>query len=119
MSPARLIATVPTLTEVAAQPERINDLAPEAARALLVQLATLQAPLLARALAGGAAHGGEADELLTIDLAARRLGMSPAWLYRHAARLPFTRRVGRQVRFSARQLESYIANRATGQQRPA
>jgi len=73
---------------------------------------TLQAPLLARAMI--ARGGRDPDELLTVDIAAQRLGLSEAWLYRHAATLPFTVRVGRQLRFSARRLEAYIAARANG-----
>jgi len=108
----RVVASMPTLGDLAAHPERINELAPEAARVLLIQLATLQAPLLVRAFAGRA--GAEADELLTVDVAAKRLGFSEDWLYHHAGKLPFTVRVGRQVRFSARRLEAYIAVRANG-----
>jgi excisionase family DNA binding protein len=102
---------VPTLADLAAHPERVDELGPEQARALLAQLVTLQAPLLARALVAG---GRDPDELLTVDVAARRLGLSEDWLYRHARKLPFTVHVGRQVRFSARRLEAYIAARANG-----
>ena len=49
-----------------------------------------------------------------VPVTASRLGLSPAWVYRHAGKLPFTVRVGRQVRFSARKLEAYIAARANG-----
>lgn len=102
----------PTLADLAAQPARVDELAPEQARVLLAQLAALHAPLLARALVAGG--GREADELLTVEVAAQRLALSPAWLYRHAAKLPFTVHVGRQVRFSSRRLEAYIASRANG-----
>lgn len=111
----RVMRALPTLAELAAHPERVNELAPDQARALLVQLATLQAPLLARALLlGGGRASGDSDELLTVDVAARRLGLSEDWLYRHAGKLPFTVHVGRQVRFSARRLEAYIAAHANG-----
>jgi hypothetical protein len=107
-----MMRALPTLADLAAQPDRIQDLAPEHARALLVQLATLQAPLLARALTSTA---GEArDRLLKIEPAAERLGQSVDWLYRHADRLPFTVRQGRGLRFSERRLEAYIAARANG-----
>jgi excisionase family DNA binding protein len=106
-----VIRALPTLADLAAHPERVDELAPEQARALLAHLVTLQVPLLARALVAG---GRDPDELLTVDVAARRLGLSEDWLYRHAAKLPFTVRVGRQVRFSARRLEAYIAARANG-----
>ena len=103
---------LPTLADLAAHPERVDELAPEQARVLLAQLATLQAPLLARALVAG--EGRDPGELLTVDVAARRLCLSEDWLYRHSAKLPFTVHVGRQVRFSARRLEAYIAARANG-----
>jgi len=107
---------MPTLADIAAQPERVTELAPEQARTLLVQLAMLQVPLLARALAGGR-QDADGDRLLKIADAATRLGQSVDWLYRHADRLPFTVRNGRGLRFSARRLEAYIAARTNG--RPA
>ncbi len=107
-----MIRPVPTLADLAAHPERVDELTPEEARAMLAQLVTLQAPLLARALV--ASVGRDPGELLTVDVAARRIGLSEDWLYRHAAKLPFTVHVGRQVRFSARWLEAYIAARANG-----
>jgi excisionase family DNA binding protein len=107
---------VPTLADLAAQPERVQELAPEVARALLVQLATLQAPLLARALIGGRQDDG-GDTLLTVAEASAQLGLGEDWLYRHARKLPFTVRVGRQVRFSSRRLDAYIAAHANGHAR--
>lgn len=50
---------------------------------------------------------GVADENLSVEEAARRLGVSTEYLYRHAKRLPFTRRVGRRLLFSARGLERW------------
>jgi len=102
----------PTLADLAAHPELMNALAPEQAGELLAQLVTLQAPLLARALIARGAR--DPDELLTVDVAAQRLGLSVGWVYHHAKTLPFTVHLGRQVRFSARRLEAYIAARAIG-----
>lgn len=48
------------------------------------------------------------DELLTVDAAAVRLGMSKEYLYRHAKQFPFTRQIGRSVRFSALGIEAHI-----------
>ena len=48
------------------------------------------------------------DELLDIHEAARRLGASTSYLYHNCSKLPFTRHVGRNLRFSARGIESYI-----------
>jgi len=105
------VHALPTLADLAIHPERVEQLTPEQARSFLAQLVTLQAPLLAKALVVG---GRDPDELLTVEAAAERLGLGEGWLYRHAAKLPFTVRVGRQVRFSARQLDAYIAARANG-----
>jgi excisionase family DNA binding protein len=107
---------MPTLADLADQPERVHELTPEVARALLVQLTTLQAPLLAQALIGGRQDEG-GDTLLTAAEASARLGLGEDWLYRHARKLPFTVRVGRQVRFSARRLDAYITSHANGHPR--
>jgi predicted DNA-binding transcriptional regulator AlpA len=48
------------------------------------------------------------DELLDVDQAASRLGMSKDYLYRHHAQFSFARRVGRRsLRFSARGIDEY------------
>jgi len=108
---SRGLLRLPTLADLAIHPERVEQLTPEQARMFLAQLASLQAPLLARALV---VVGREPDELLDVNRAAQRLGLGEGWLYRHAAKLPFTVRVNRQLRFSARRLEAYIAARANG-----
>lgn len=48
------------------------------------------------------------EENLEVPEAAHRLGVSPAYLYAHHKNLPFTRREGRKLLFSARGLEEYI-----------
>jgi len=75
--------------------------------------------LLLRGLAGAAvspvtppATDGGVDRLLLVEVAATRLGVTPAWLYRHAKELPFTRKVGgRTLRFSERGLERWVKTR--------
>src|SRR5437899_10519587 len=94
---------LPTLADLATHPERVDELAPEQARALLAQLATLQAPLLARALVAGG--GRDPDELLTVDVAARRLGLSEDLDLRLSSTLPFTVHDGRQIRRISHRLE--------------
>lgn len=44
---------------------------------------------------------------LDVAEAARRLGMSRDWLYRHAAELPFALRIGRRVVFDSVALERW------------
>jgi|SRR5262245_4427239 len=51
------------------------------------------------------------DELLGIEPAAGRLGMSADYLYRHAKELPFTRRMGRKLLFSSNGIDAYISRK--------
>lgn len=50
------------------------------------------------------------EELLSIEMAAERLAMSKDYLYRNADKLPFTRRVGRNLRFSSLGIDRYITH---------
>ena len=52
----------------------------------------------------------QADRLLTVTEAARRLGVSTRYVYGHAAKYPFARRLGpKTLRFSERGLERWLA----------
>ena len=52
------------------------------------------------------------DRLLNVAEACQRLGVKDRWLYRHAAALPFAKRLSAHaLRFSERGLEKYIAAR--------
>lgn len=52
------------------------------------------------------------DHLLDAKEAAERLGVKPKWLYSHADRLPFTRRLGgRTLRFSEQGLIRWMESR--------
>ena len=51
------------------------------------------------------------DTLLDVDDAAVRMGMSPGYLYRHHADLPFSRRIGRRLLFSSRGIDDYLRRR--------
>ena len=81
--------------------------------ALLSRLAAAQTRLAGRflELAHLDGHRADHDRLLGAKEAAERLGVAPAWLYRHATQLPFTTRVGTHLRFSERGLERFIQNR--------
>ncbi len=110
------LAPVPSLDELAAHPERVQELPPEAARDFLVKIAGLQPLLLAQALSPtngtGQAEAPAEDRLLTVEEAAAKLAVSKDWLYRRAGKLPFTIRHGPgQVRFSSQGIERYIRQR--------
>ncbi len=52
------------------------------------------------------------DRLLDVRQAAARLGTTPRWLYRHAKKLPFTRKLSPKVlRFSSVGMERWLQRR--------
>ena len=55
-------------------------------------------------------HESRPEHLLTIKEAASRLGVSVNHLYRNHHDYPFTRRLGRKLRFSERELDEYLKN---------
>ncbi len=60
----------------------------------------------------GTNSGTGEERLLDVDEASELLGMSRCWLYRHASKLPFTRRLGRKnLRFSYQGIQKYLATR--------
>jgi len=82
--------------------------------AVLAQLAAAQGVLAARLLAAdteGHVSIEQHERLLTVKDAAERLNVSDDWLYRRAAKLPFSVRVGRALRFSEVGLERWIRAR--------
>jgi predicted DNA-binding transcriptional regulator AlpA len=54
------------------------------------------------------------DRLLEADDAAKLLSVSEDWLYRHAKKLPFTRKLGpKMLRFSSIGIQKYLSTRKT------
>ncbi len=102
-----------SLDELAADPQRVAALPAEAVPSLLAQTAALQSALAARLIAAPNCTAPEPaeDRLLTCAEAAQALHVSQDWLYRRAARLPFTVRLGRPLRFSAAGIARYLRQR--------
>jgi excisionase family DNA binding protein len=48
------------------------------------------------------------DRLLTIEQVCEALNVSDEWLYHHAKKLPFVRKIGGMLRFSNNGLQRYI-----------
>jgi predicted DNA-binding transcriptional regulator AlpA len=99
---------------VLGDPAKATEVPPSHVPAVLGQLAELQAIFLARLMAG--ANGAmplmsAPDSNLDIEEAARRLGVSVAYLYRNAGRLPFTVRIGRRLLFSVEGMERWNRRR--------
>jgi len=54
----------------------------------------------------------EGDRLLDAEEASKMLCVSEDWLYRHASRLPFTRKLGpKMLRFSYLGIQKYLVTR--------
>ncbi len=100
------------LADLIAEPSRIKAVEPEAIPQLRGQLAELDTLLLSRLLAGKEPDAPE-DQLLDVAEAARRLCVSESYLEHNHKRLPFTRRVGRKLLFSARGLAKYVSSKTT------
>jgi len=108
---------IPKLEELAETPAKARDLPSDVRQALAFRaLAALNA-LYAAGLADGASgngqveHAGNGDRLLDVEEAARKLGKSKDYLYRHAGDYPFTVRDGRSLRFSEQGIEKFIRQR--------
>jgi excisionase family DNA binding protein len=98
-----------------ADPAKLAALTPDQERRLVTELEVLvgqERPVPpAPGLAGPPPAWSEAD-LLTVDEAAALLRVSSRWLYRHAATLPFARKLSRKVlRFSRSGLARWLATR--------
>jgi excisionase family DNA binding protein len=91
-------------------PARVEAIPASQIPALLTQLSTLQTAMAARLIAEEKV-APQGDNLLTIEEAAARLGVSADWLYRRTRNLPFVVRVGRHVRCSASGLDRFIRSR--------
>ena len=59
-----------------------------------------------------ASNGNHGDELLDAKEAAEILSVSEDWLYRHASKLPFTRKLApKMLRFSFQGIQKWLGTR--------
>ena len=95
--------------------DAVDEVPAEHLPAVALYLAALQGRAAARSLEActriAAASSSRSDALLDVREAAARLNLSVDWLYRHAKKLPFTRRVGRAVSFDPAGLARWLAHR--------
>jgi predicted DNA-binding transcriptional regulator AlpA len=113
------LAPLPTLEDLARNLEAVADVPLSAIPSLMTQTAALQAALATRLATASITPGGparerapESERLLTPHEAAALLGMTVTWLYRHAGRLPFARRLSRKaLRFSEAGFQRWLATR--------
>ena len=105
---AILRATIDGASTVPA--EQVPDLVAELERTKAVLLRVLWQGPPARAQTPAP---DPADRLLTTEEAAKILGATPRWLYRHADELPFSRRHGRKfLRFSEAGIRRWMSRRS-------
>ena len=101
-------------------PEILDQLERQAAEAERYE-ATARVDVLLRALIedlrevesadGTESNGNEPDQLVDINKAAEMLAVKVRYLYDHHDRFPFSRRIGRQLRFSVRGIARYLARK--------
>ena len=82
--------------------EELPEFLGEVEQIRVTALARISAPVIAQATP---------DAPLNINEASARLGLSVSYLYRHASRFGFAKRVGRALRFSSNGIENYIRRR--------
>jgi predicted DNA-binding transcriptional regulator AlpA len=84
--------------------------APEELPRLLGDLEEVRATALARLTAPQPAQSQD-DELIDVTEAARRLGISKDYLYRHYKDFPSARHIGSKLLFSLRGIDKYISHK--------
>ena len=87
--------------------DNLGRLPIDEAPALLGELEQVKAAVWLK-MTSSAPAAAQHDELLDASVAAPRLNFSKDYLYRNAAKFPFTCREGRSLRFSARGIDEYI-----------
>lgn len=111
--------TARALAEIAADPDRVNDLPEEELADVLADLERLKVRVWSRLHrpsdpnSGSPADGpAERDQLLDAEAVAEILDVTERYVYDHADEWPFTRRISpRKLRFSERGLHRWLENR--------
>jgi hypothetical protein len=105
------LAPRPVLAELLTNPAKIEELSREDIPQLRGELTQLDTLLLSRLMTAGKDQDTAEDQLLDVTEAASRLGVSEDYLYHNHKRLPFTRRVGRKLLFSANGLTRHVRSK--------
>ena len=109
------LVAIPKLEDLVADPGKVSDIPPEAVHEMRGELARLDSLLQERLFLanriGDTERPGAGDRLLNVQEAAEKLSLSEDYLYRHSDKLPFTVRIGGQLRFSEAGIERYIRQR--------
>jgi hypothetical protein len=85
-----------------------RELPPEQLPSFLGQIEEIRCTAMARLTAPITAETSGTEELITIEEASLKLGVSADYLYRHKNEYSFTRRIGRKLLFSSVGIDRYI-----------
>lgn len=100
---------LPNLNDIIMNPSKVYDLSAIEAGEMLAEVAGIQTMLMGRVLSGGVDPAvDKEDRLLSLDEAAKVLGMSEDWLYKNGKRLRLLVKVGGKNKYSSRSLQKYI-----------
>jgi predicted DNA-binding transcriptional regulator AlpA len=106
------VIALPSLDDIACNPTRARELAPDTLAMLLARCGAAQGALLAAlvCLSGQGSRVERSDiRLLTVDEASAKLGVTREWLYRRGKRLGLAVKLGDgTLRFSSSALDAYI-----------
>lgn len=111
--------TMFSVDQLLEQPHRVAQVPANEVPGLLVRLSAVMTALAARTAVSPVETTASKDPTpkkqdrnLTVGEAAELLGVKPSWLYRHSAKLPFTRRLSRRaLRFSEKGLRRWLESR--------
>jgi len=109
------LQTLPSLDELAADPSKVNVLAVEVVKQLLVRHATLGEVLLARLIAVPTPERKPdgTDRFLDASAVGAMIGKSRSWVEKHPEVLPKRRRVGGEGKWSEREIQQWMKYRET------
>ena len=112
--PLQRLRTIPSLDQIADDPNSLAGLPAETLRALLLRSAAAQSALAARfalenPTADGRPEATNSDRLLTAEEAEALSGISARWLRRNHKKLPFSRKLSHKtLRFSEAGLRRWL-----------
>ena len=102
------------LQRLVGDPGMLVSITPEQERAILASLrsAVVEPRSISIPIQESPATAWSEGDLLTVDEAAAVLRVTPRWLYRHAKKLPFVRKLSRKsLRFSRSGITRWLATR--------
>ena len=106
---------VPTIDQLVADPGKIFQLPPDAARSFLRDVCSILPALTAQSsLDTGKAEVPAPEQWLTVEQVVSQFGVTERWLYRHKRQLPHSQPSRKVLLFPEERLRKWFASRKTG-----